>query len=245
MNNAQTAAGTAEARWKSLYKLAAVSVLLSLALMMLDIGSTIVLKVSIEFGTLRATDWFALFHNSWFSGLRDLGLLNVAEMVLAVPMLLAIYAAHRQVNQPYALLAVVLSLAGTAIYIANNAAIPMLVLGGEYTAAATDAQRSMLAAAGEAMLARGEDFTPGAFPGFILGELANLGIAFVMLRGRVFGKATACTGIAGIGLLTVYTIWATFIPAMHSAAMIVAMIGGPLSTAWYILIARRLFQLGK
>jgi hypothetical protein len=245
MKNTQLTAEPAESHWKSLYKLAAVSVLLSLVLMMLDIGSTIVLKESIEFGTLSATDWFALFHNSWFSGLRDLGLLNVAEMILAVPMLLAFYAAHKQVNQPFALLAVILSLAGTAIYVANNIAVPMLVLGSKYASATTDAQRSLLAAAGEAMLARGEDFTPGAFPGFILGELANLGIAFIMLRGRVFGKATAYTGIAGIGLLTVYTVWATFIPAMHSVAMIVAMIGGPLSTAWYILIARRLFQLGK
>jgi hypothetical protein len=32
---------------------------------------------------------------------------------------------------------------------------------------------------------------------------------------------------------------------MYSTAMIIAMIGGPLSTVWYILIARRFFKLAK
>ena len=144
----------------------------------------------------------------------------------------------------YAALAMILSLAGMAIYISNNAAVPIFVLSNKFATAATETQRSMLAAAGEALLAKGEDFSPGAFPGFFLGEIANLTLAFVMLRGRIFSKVTAYTGIIGMSLLTVYTIWVTFIPALQGGAMILAMVGGPLSTIWSILIARRLFQLG-
>lgn len=244
IQNQITNVDTTDTNWKNLYKIAGVAVLIAVSLMLLDIITTIMSKESIEFGTSTAVNWFTIFHNNWFSGLRNLGLLNVMEMTLTVPMFFALYTAHRSVNKTYAALAMILSLAGMAIYISNNAAIPMFVLSSKY-AAATDAQRSLLAAAGEALLARGEDFTPGAFMGFFLGEVANITIAFVMLRGRIFSKATAYTGIFGVALLTVYTIWVTFIPVLQSLAMVFAMIGGPLSTVWSVLVARRLFQLGK
>lgn len=242
--NHVTNVDTADSSLKSLYKIAGTAVLIAVLLMLLDIVTTIISKEVIQFGTFTATDWFTIYQNNWFSGLRNLGFLNVLEMTLTVPMFFALYQAHRHVNQTYAALAVILSLAGIAIYISNNAAVPMFVLSNKFAAAATETQRSMLAAAGEALLAKGEDFSPGAFPGFFLGEIANLTLAFVMLRGRIFSKATAYTGIIGISLLTVYTIWVTFIPALQGAAMILAMVGGPLSTIWSILIARRLFQLG-
>ncbi len=230
---------------KNLYKAAAVAVLISVCLMLLDIAVSILSKETTEFGALSATDWFAIFRGNWFSGLRNLGILNMFELILAIPMLFAIYVTHRNMSKLLVAFAIVLSLVGTAAYIANNAAIPMFVLSGKYRAATNDAQRSLIAAAGEAILARGEDFTPGAFPGFILGELATLAIAFVMLRGRIFTRAAAWIGMIGIGLLSVYTILATFFPASSSLNMLVAMLGGTMSTVWYILIAVKLFQLGK
>lgn len=79
---------------------------------------------------------------------------------------------------------------------------------------------------GHALLAKGEDFSPGAFPGFFLEEIASLTLAFVMLHRRIFGKVTAYAGIIGISFLTVYAVWVTFIPALQGAAMILAMVGG-------------------
>lgn len=231
--------------WKNLYKIASATVLVSVLLMLLDIITTIISRETIKFGTFSAIEWFKIFHGNWFSGLRNLGIFNVFEMTLTVPMFYALYIVHRDVNKTYAVLAVILSIAGMAIYISSNAAIPMFVLSGKYAAATTDAQRSLFAAAGEAILARGEDFTPGAFVGFFLGALASLTIAFVMLRGSIFRKATAYVGITGISLLTAYSILTTFAPALQDIAMILAMIGGPLGTLWSILIARKLFQLGR
>ena len=77
---------TAASSWKSLYKIASVTVMLAVMLMLLDIVTTILSKESIEFGTFTAINWFTIFHNNWFSGLRNLGLLNVMEMTLTVPM---------------------------------------------------------------------------------------------------------------------------------------------------------------
>ena len=103
----------------------------------------------------------------------------------------------------------------------------------------------LLAAAGEAVLAHGEDFTPGAFTGFLFGEIAMIAISYVMLRGGIFGKAAAYSGIIGGLCLTVFTIWATFIPVLFEISMLLAMIGGLLSIAWYILTARTLFALAR
>lgn len=236
---------TLDAGCKSICKIAAASILTAVLLMVLDIIATVLSKEAIDLGTFTAADWFRVFNGNWFSGLRNLGLLNVLEMTLAVPMFFAVYKTHLNLEKTYAALAMILSLAGMAIYISCNAAVPMFVLSSKYAAAATDVQRSLLAAAGEAVLARGEDFTPGAFIGFFLGEIANIIIVFVMLRGRIFSKATAYMGIIGIAALTAYTVWVTFIPVLREAAMILAMIGGLLSMVWSLLVALRLFWLGR
>jgi hypothetical protein len=175
-----------------------------------------------------------------------LGFLNIIYLASMVPVYFAIFAAHQRSKWIYAGLAMAVYFIGMAIYISNNAAIPMFVLSGWYAAAGTDTQRALFAAAGEAVLARGEDFTPGSFIGLIFGGIAAIGISSVMLRGRIFGKATAWIGIMGFTFLSVFTIWATFVPVLYIVAFYVfGMIGGLLALAWFILVARRLFQLGS
>jgi len=209
MTATTTAIRTNESRFEntapdltSLFKLGGAAALLAVLVALADIFITFLPAGAEQPGTLTAIDWFKLFQDNWFLGLRNLGLLpNILTLFLLIPVFLALYAAHRQTNKTYGMLALILSLVGTAIYLSNNAAFPMLALSAKYAAATTEVQRNLLAAAGEAILARGEDFTPGAFTGFLLGELAIVAISFVMLR------------------------------------------GGLLSIAWYILTARRLFQL--
>lgn len=229
-----------------LFRLGAGAALLAVLVALTDILLTFLPAGAEPPGSMTAVDWFRLFDENWFFGLRNLGLLpNILSLLLLIPLFLALHAAHRQVNSEFATLAVILSLVGTAIYLANNAAFPMWALSAKYTSATTEAQRTLFAAAGEAILARGEDFTPGALIGFLLAELGTLTISLVMLRGGIFSKATAYAGILGSLLLTVFTIWSTFTSALFEAAMILAMIGGLSSVTWYILTARRLFQLGS
>lgn len=235
-----------DSNWMSLYKVGGVAALLAVLVVLADISLTFFPAGAEQPGTLTAVDWFALFQANCFFGLRNLGLLpNILSLILLIPVFLAVYGVHRQTHQACGLLALFLSLVGTSIYLSNNAAFPMLTLSAKYASATTDAQRTLLSAAGEAILARGEDFTPGAFTGFLLGEIAILAISLVMLRGGIFSKATAYAGILGGLFLTIFTIWSTFIPLLFDMAMLLAMLGGLLSIAWYILTARRLFQLGS
>jgi hypothetical protein len=237
---------SSHAGWLNLYRLAGVTALLAILVAVTDISLTFLPAGAEPPGTMTAIDWFNLFQDNWFMGLRNLGLLpNILTLCLLIPTFLALYLVHRQINPAYAALAVVVSLVGTAIYLSNNAAFPMWALSAKYAAATTEAQRNLLAAAGEAVLARGEDFQPGSFTGFLFAELATLVISVVMLRGGFFSRATAYAGILGGSCLAIFTIWATFIPVMFEVAMIVAMIGGLASIVWYVLTARRLFQLGN
>ncbi|HEX3032964.1 MAG TPA: hypothetical protein VHS59_12145 [Bacillota bacterium] len=119
----------------------------------------------------------------------------------------------------------------------------MLELSGKYFAASTPAQKSLLAAAGEAMVARGSHGSPGAFAGFLLSSLGTLVMSWAMLKGCVFSRLTAYLGLAGGSLLLIYVCLVTFVPSVRSAAMLVAAPGGLLALAWMILFMLRLFSI--
>ena len=224
-----------------LYKLGAVVALL--------IISTAVLEIVITFlpggyaSAETVVEWFNLLHNNWFLGLRNLGLLNIVMTALGIPMFFVLYSIHRQGNPLHSTLAVIISLVGVAGFYATNRAFPMLDLSIQYAAATTDVQRTIIEAAGQAMLAVGQSHTPGTFLGFFFSEIAGIMISLVMLRGGIFSKGNAYAGILGFGMLLVYEICQSFVPALLGVVLIFAMIGGILNLVWYGLIARRLLQL--
>jgi len=189
-------------------------------------------------------DWFTLIKNNWFMGLRNLGLLNIIMFVLGIPMYFALYTAHRKADKELGALATVISFIGVAVFFATNRAFAMLELSGQYAQATTEAQRSMVAAAGQAMLSVGKSHSPGTFIGFTLGELAGILMSVVMLRGKIFSKATALAGIIGFTLLLIFEVCTSFIPPLKGVAMIFAVGGGLLNVIWLILLGRRLYQLG-
>lgn len=232
-----------DSNWKSLYKLGGVAALAAVAVGVSEIVITFFPGGSTSSETV--IDWFNLFQDNWFLGLRNLGLLNIIITVLGIPTFFALYATHRGKNQEYAALAMILSYIGAAVFLATNRAFPMLELSSQYAAATTDAQRSMLVAAGQAMLSVGQSHTPGTFIGFLLTEAAGITISVVMLRSKVFSRVTAYVGMLGFALLIIFEISSSFVPGLIDVAMMIAMGGGILSMVWYILIAKRLFQLGQ
>jgi hypothetical protein len=105
---------TADRGWKSLYAAAGVTALLAVLPIVLDVFLSFGTE-NIQYGAQTAVEWFARFQSDTFRGLRDLGILNIINMALMVPVFLALYAAHRSVNPVYAALAAILYLVGTAI----------------------------------------------------------------------------------------------------------------------------------
>lgn len=190
-------------------------------------------------------DWFTLLQNNWFLGLRNLGLLNIVLTTLGIPILFALYLAHRPTNPTFASLALIISLTGTAAFYATNRAFPMLDLSIRYAAAITETEKATLVAAGQAMLSVGQSHTPGTFLAFFLSEVGGIAVSVVMLRGKIFSRAAAYAGIIGYGFLLVFEIIVSFVPSLHAEALILAMVGGIANMMWNLLIARRLFQISK
>ena len=233
--------GTTESGWKSLYKLGGTTVLMAAAIPLVEIGIGFLPGVErASHGVVTASDWFALFQAHWFLGLRNLGLLNLIAAALLAPTVLAIYSALRRDNEAYAALGSILFFLGMAVYFAGSRAFAMLSLSGQYASAATDAQRSLLIAAGQAMLAEGQSRA-----GVLLVEFACLVISVVMLKGMVFSKVTAYVGILANVLLMVVEVVLTRMQRLPGVWMIFASGAGLSMMAWYLLVGKRLLRLAR
>lgn len=230
-------AETAEAAWKPLYRIGAVAAVISVAVIPIAIVVFIAWPPpGFEPTSGNVIAWFKFFHDNPFVGLLDLDLLMLAGEALVVPVFLALYVALRRVSPSFTAIALALGLIGTTVYFAANQSFSMLVLSNQYTEATTDAQRSSLVAAGQALLTvyRGTPFDVG----YVLGAIATLIMAVVMLRSTIFNKATAYVGILlGISML---------VPANAGTPGLIFGFASLVPTMiWDILIARKLFQLGS
>jgi hypothetical protein len=226
----ESRAGTTVLAWKSLYRVGGAAALMVVLLYVIQI---IVLVVSPPPNTVIG--FFTLFHKNALLGLLDLDLLSIADYALFVPMFLALYIALRRVSPSFMTIATALGLIGIAVYFASNTAFEMLSLSNQYAVATTDAQRSLLVASGQAMLAiyQGTAFEVS----YVLLVVAPLIISVVMLRSNIFGKVTAAVGIVA-NVLAV----GLFVPAVGIFLSLVSVVG---LLIWYILIARRLFLLAQ
>lgn len=244
LNNALS--GTTGTSWKWIYKLGAAAALTAMATNLPDIILGFGGTDMVTYGTKSAIEWFAVYQESWFRGVYGLGILNIVYMTAMLPVYFALFGAHFERQATAAAITTSFFITALSVYVSNNAAIPLLVLSQKYALATTDVQRSILAAAGEAALSRGEDFTAGSFIGIFLSGFAAICISQVMLRGGIFGKVHAWIGIIGFTCLSLFTIIATFIPALYEVAFnFFASIGGILALSWFALTARRLFQLAS
>src|SRR4030067_386089 len=145
--NPPTDAGIADSNWKSLYKFggaAALAVLVFIPIQM------IVFFVWPPPSTVMG--WFTLFQGNALVGLLDMDLLLIVDYALMGMVFLALWAALRRASQSFMTMALTLELIGVATYFASTAAFEMLSLSNLYAAATTDAERSTLLAAGQAML---------------------------------------------------------------------------------------------
>jgi len=229
--NPPTDAGIADSNWKSLYKFGGATALAVLVF--------IPIQMIVFFAwppPSTVTGWFTLFQNNAFVGLLDMDLLLIVDYALMGMVFLALWAALKRASQSFMTMALTLELIGVATYFASTAAFEMLSLSNLYAAATTDAERSTLLAAGQAMLAtwQGTAFNVS----YILSAIALLIVSVVMLRSHVFSKITAYVGILASVLMFVP-------PTAGTIGIFFSLISLVPTVAWLVLIARRLLQLGR
>jgi len=234
-----------EKQWQSIYTLGGIVTVIALIGIVLDVMVGSITGGNLSALPQTAIDRFAQFQMTPWLGLYNLDLLNILNQIILIPAYVALYAVQRKANSAYALLALIIFLVGTTIFITTNTALPMLELSNKYASATTESQKTLLAAAGEAMLARGSHGSLGVFIGFLLPNIAGLIMSFAMLTGKVFSKATSYLGIAGSVLMLLYIVFVTFAPSIKDMATAFAMPGGLLSMAWMVMFTIRLFQIAR
>jgi Domain of unknown function (DUF4386) len=226
-----TEAEPEDPRWNWLYKIGGAAALFGVAIIPIQ------LIVFIAWGQPdTAIGWFTLFQDNKLAGLLAFELLLIVSVALGIATTLALYIALRRVDESFMVIALALGLVEAVAFMLARPTFEMLYLSEGYAAATTDAQRAMFLAAGEAMLAT---FTGTAFHLSInLFSIYFLIVSGVMLRSNIFGRVPAYMGI----LAAIFN-WALYIPTIGLFLSILSVF--PFLTIWNILVARRLFQLGK
>jgi hypothetical protein len=237
--------------WRPLYIAGGIAALLAVFVFRRNLGAELSLMgmmgmVKVPPLPTSAADWIGLYQSNGLVGLTYLNFFDIAEYLLVSLLFLALYAALRKTARSAMLIATILGLVGITVYIASNQAFAMLALSERYAAATTTAGRSNLMAAAEALLARNNPGFlyqgTGIYLSLFLVLLAGLIISVVMLRSRVFGKATAIMGILANGIGLCYFLALVLVPA---AIWIPHSVSAPFRVIWYFLIAIRLFKLSK
>lgn len=224
--DAQTTVDT-KSDWRWLYRLGGIAALTIVALIPIQI---VVYVVSPPPDTVAG--FYELFQRSTLLGLLSLDLLLIIDWLLFIPLFLALYVVLRHASSTWMAVGLVSGLLAIAIYFASTVAIEMLSLSDLYATATTEAERTLALAAGEGMMVT---YTGTAFHvSYILGSLAGLIIAAVMLRGPVFGRVAAYVGIASnilaLGL---------YVPAIGLVLSILSAVG---LGVWYALIGWKLLR---
>jgi hypothetical protein len=222
----------ADSNWRPLYRVAATAALLSAVFIPLQVLVFMAWPPPLE-GTV--TDWFTLFRDNPLVGLLDLDLLLVADNVILVPIFLALYVLLRRDSESVMAIATALGFLGIVFFIASNPAFEMLSLSDRYAEATTEAQRSTFLAAGEAMLATWQGTTFQA--AYILGSVAGIAVGAVMLRSGTFSNVTGWMAILGNAVG-----FGLYVPVVGVYVSVFSVL---FLEIWYVLISRRLLQLGK
>lgn len=230
--NRATDAESADPRWQGLYRIGAIACIAFVASIVFAIAAYFIWPYKL--GGANVENIFATLQDNRLAGLMSLEL----QMLIVQPIIclaaLALYAALKRVNESYALIALVLELLGVLLMFTARPVAELVYLSDQYAAATSELAKIQYLAAGETYLALYEG-TAWMWANILM-SVSGLISSLLMLRSKIFSRATAFVGIAisiaGLGF------WMPMIGALLS---LLATIGGVL---WYVLLARTFFWLG-
>jgi hypothetical protein len=192
-----------------------------------------------------AAAWFLLLHSHPVLGFALLNGFDMMTFLLAGVVYFALYMALKRTDREFLILALALSFAGIALYILSNPALPMLRLSSQYASATTNAQRSVILAAGEQVIASKNPLAIGQNLAFVLFNAGGLILSAAMLRSDVFTIRTAWLGILFNSFALGFPLGVALTPGnqiVPGAAWVIAVI---FWVFWYIGIACRFARLAS
>lgn len=234
----KTSTETGNSNWKHLYLIGGTAPLISLAFYL----SQFLIMFSGETYPTTPEGWFTLFQRNKLLGLFFLNALDIFSIAILGLMFLALYIALRQTNPSYMAIATYFAFLGIMVFVTSRAVMVSgtLSLSEQYATATTEAQRSQVLGAGQAITSVSRA-TPETI-GFFFMAVAGLIISVVMLHSETFSKVIAYIGILGCIVTLANDISLVIAP---SSAAIIMPINGLFWFIWWILVGLRLIQLGR
>ena len=234
---------TDHAKWRTLYQAGAVAPLIALFFYVFEFS---VLFLGEPYPT-TIEGWYALVQRSKLLGLWYLNALDILSFALLGIMFLALYVALRWVRPSWMLIALYFALLGVIVFIVPRALhLSLLPLSDLHAAAATDAQKTVYLAAGEA-LSQVSTATPQTL-GFLFMAGSGLILSIVILHSQGFGQSVALSKAVGyVGIAGFIAALANFGGRLlaPTIAEILMPINGLLWFAWWILVSVNLFKLAR
>jgi hypothetical protein len=204
---------------------------------------TMVILVALGFPPTSAAEVFEMLGENKLGGLLRLDLLTIlVYMPLFYLLFLGLFAALKKSRLVPAAIALLLGVTGVTLFLATPSVFSWLALSDKFAAATSDAQKTLLLAAGEAILVSDMWHGTGATIGGILIQVATTLISVTMLSSRSFGKGTAYVGIVTHGLDLTHLLIGFLLPAV---SVILLQIAGTLYLVWFPLLARDFFKLSR
>jgi len=230
-----------DSKCRSLYTVGGMAAIMAAVLLLIEI---IVFTIWPQPATVL--DYFTLLQTNKIIGLIDFYLLEVIAYILFITMFLAIYFALRRFNESYMVIAIFMAFLGIAIFLSTNNSFSMLNLSNQYVAATTEAQKTIILAAGQTLLVNSGQRAVGGFNmGLLLISIAGIIMSTVMLRGNNFGNKTAYVGILAFAISLAEYVRMILLPTELTLLLIFAIVSGVLLMIWLIMVGRSLIKLSN
>jgi Domain of unknown function (DUF4386) len=220
-------------RWKDLYRVAGIVAAISIIVILLSIVSYFFWPYAP--GSRTTEEIFLLLRGHPLGGLISLDFLLLVGNLLSIMLFLALYVSLKPENESYALIALVIGLVGVVLLIPARPILELFALSKLYASATTEVTQTRYLAAGESLLAMFDG--TGWFANTLLGALSLLISSLLMLRSRLYSRATAF-----VGIVTNAAVCGFFLPGIGIFLLFLSLPGYMI---WYFLLARRFFQLSK
>lgn len=220
-------------KWKVLYRTGGIAAVATVVLIL----TTIIIYPIWPYlpGTTATENIFEIIQSNRLGGMISLDILLLISNLIGILLFLALYVSLKQVNESFALIALVLGVFATMLIIHARPIFEVLSLSDQYAAAVTDAAKNHYLAAGEAILSHfnGTAFKVNTF----LGGLSLLLCSLLMVRSASFSKPTAYVGIA-----TNLAVCAFFLPVVGTVLLFLSVPG---YLIWNMQLARHFFKMTK
>ncbi|HTX90195.1 MAG TPA: hypothetical protein VMC09_03175 [Anaerolineales bacterium] len=185
---------------------------------------------------------FDMLHANRLAGILRLDALTTLVMPLYYLLFLSLYLTLRKDRPLISLIFLLLGCAGLTLFLSAPSFFSWLALSDKYAMTTDPAQKSLLLAAGEGVLASDLWHGSSAFVGGILLQVSTLLASLAMLRSHSFGKWTAWVGVATHSLDLLHILVMPFLPAFGAILMAV---GGTLYLLWFPLLASDFLRLAR